>query len=350
MYMDWENRILTVTENIKNRIDWWKITEMHAEEFDLAKEIKLPYDIKEIYDDAFRECFSLEKIKIPDGVSRIGSEAFYNCRNLKTVGLPGNLTSIESFAFNNCKSLKEINLPDKLRIIGDMAFENCSSLKELILPNSLESIGRYAFANCGSLKEINIPSKIRCIQSGTFINCAELESIKMPESRLLIEANAFGAYSNKLKDIYVAENSIIRKEAFKNNDVLTVHIGYRAVPASYFDFSYVGDFFQNPSYESMLKIQLMPVKINISMMYMSDDKRYETYLKKNICKVIDYIAKEEKVDMLDKLIENQLISSKAIDKCLECVEKNEFHEAFIMLAKYKEDMGGYENKDKRFEL
>lgn len=350
MYMDWENRILTVTENIKNRTDWWEFTKKHAKEFDLAREIKLPYDIKEIYDNAFRGRLSLEKIIIPDGVSRIGSEAFCNCQNLKIVGLPENLTSIESFAFNNCISLKEINIPDKLRIIEVMAFECCSSLKELILPNSLESIGRYAFANCKNLKEINIPLKIRCIQSGTFANCAELKSIKMPESRLFIEANAFGSSNNKLKDIYVAENSIIRKEAFRDNEVLTVHIGHRAVPASYFDFSYVGDFFQNPSYEKMLKIQLMPIRINISMMYIDEDKRYETYLKKNISKVIDYIANEERIDLLDILIDRKLISNKAIDKCLEYVESYDFHEAFIMLAKYKEEMGGYENKDRRFEL
>ena len=55
--------------------------------------------------------------------------------------------------------------------------------------------------------------------------------------------------------------------------------------------------------------------------------------------------------MLDILISNDVISKKTIDKCLECIEKNDFHEAFIMLTRYKEEIGGYKktNQD-RFEL
>lgn len=350
MYMDWDNRVLTITENIKNDADWKLFARKYEEEFNLAKEIRLPYDIKRIYDCAFKDCFYLEKIVLPNGVSCIGSEAFNNCRNLKSVELPESLITINSMAFHNCKSLKEINFPDGLQTIDLGAFGGCVGLEKVDLPDSLEYVGRYAFKYCENLKEINIPSKIQHIKAGTFACCTALETVTMPKTRLIIEANAFCSV-DKIEDIYIAKSSVILKEAFRNSEALTVHIGDKAVPSSYFNFSYVGDFFQDPSYEKMLKIQLMPIRINISMMYIDEDKRYETYLKKNISKVINYIANEERIDFLDILIDRKLISNKTIDKCLECVESYDFHEAFIMLTQYKNETGGYkETNQERFEL
>lgn len=100
------------------------------------KTLKLPKNLKEIGDEAFWSCTSLESIEVSDSVEEIGENAFYNCRSLKSVKLPENLKKIGAWAFEYCKSLESVEIPDSVEEIDADAFYGCKSLKSIkISPN-----------------------------------------------------------------------------------------------------------------------------------------------------------------------------------------------------------------------
>jgi hypothetical protein len=73
---------------------------------------------------------------------------------LKKIILPPTIKEIEDNAFTMCKSLESINLPEGLVSIGKKAFYGCTGLKTLYIPNSVISIGMLCF--WGAFKGLDI--------------------------------------------------------------------------------------------------------------------------------------------------------------------------------------------------
>jgi hypothetical protein len=73
---------------------------------------------------------------------------------LKKIVLPPTIREIENNAFAWCKSLESINLPEGLVSIGKKAFYGCTKLKSLYVPNSVRSIGMLCF--WGTIKPLDI--------------------------------------------------------------------------------------------------------------------------------------------------------------------------------------------------
>jgi len=73
---------------------------------------------------------------------------------LKKIILPPTIKEIEDNAFLMCKSLESINLPEGLISIGKFAFKQCTGLKSLYVPNSVRSIGTMCF--WGTFKALDI--------------------------------------------------------------------------------------------------------------------------------------------------------------------------------------------------
>ena len=113
-------------------------------------EIELPDGIREIADNAFRECGDLLSVLIPDSVTRIGDFAFEH-RGLTELVIPPNVTEIGLGAFSFCGDLKTVTLPDDLRSIGTEAFYGCTSLETVIIPAEVEEIAENAFDACGNV-------------------------------------------------------------------------------------------------------------------------------------------------------------------------------------------------------
>lgn len=65
----------------------------------VLKKIILPPTIKEIEDNAFLMCKSLESINLPEGLISIGKKAFYGCTGLKTLYIPNSVISIGMLCF-----------------------------------------------------------------------------------------------------------------------------------------------------------------------------------------------------------------------------------------------------------
>lgn len=118
----------------------------------------LSQNLREIGEEAFRNCYRLLRIKIPYGVETIGNNAFAHCV-IKELILPKSVKTIGDSAFMYCSSLSEIKIPYGLEAIGKFAFYGCD-IKELILPESVKKIWDYAFMDNSSLNKLVIPDSV----------------------------------------------------------------------------------------------------------------------------------------------------------------------------------------------
>jgi len=210
----------------------------------VLKSIKLSSNIKEISDQAFYQCSSLETIDLGSSITRIGASAFYksalteislpesitslgascflNCKFTK-VEIPSGVTAIPEKAFYGCTLLEEVVLPDCLKTIGGTAFNDCYALETINVPDSVESIGERAFEDCDSLKEFRFPKNVKKVQQSVLSECDNLERVVIPEGVTHIEAFAFTS-SPKLKTILIPKSvySIYASGNVIDNDNLVI--------------------------------------------------------------------------------------------------------------------------------
>ena len=105
--------------------------------------LSISMGVKEIADNAFAYCDSLENLILPDSVVYLGWDAFQFCTQLKQVRLSNNLQAINDSTFSQCKSLTTIIIPDRVTRLEHSAFSGCSNLKNLILGANISKIDMY---------------------------------------------------------------------------------------------------------------------------------------------------------------------------------------------------------------
>ena len=110
-----------------------------------------------------------------------------------------NVTNIGEGAFQECYSLTSVSIPQSITIIGNKAFANCVRLKSLILPNGITAMGDYAFHECTGLSYITLLGETPpSISSLTFNNCNSWD-FYVPCGSLDIYRNTWTAYSSRIK-------------------------------------------------------------------------------------------------------------------------------------------------------
>lgn len=115
------------------------------------------YQVKQISDAAFYDCYELTSIQLPDGITSIGRLAFYDCAGLTAFTIPSKVTSVGEEAFNNCSNLASVNIPVSVTSIGDAAFYGCSKLTSVTVNWSTPiAIDNECFTNAANAT-LNIP-------------------------------------------------------------------------------------------------------------------------------------------------------------------------------------------------
>ena len=150
-------------------------------------EVTVPGGVKGL-EEAFANCWSLEKVVLEEGIAEVGEWAFYGCESLTSVTLPSTVKVIGRYAFYECFSLEEINLPDALVDIGESSFME-TALPEIDIPAGVTNIGVRAFCCCNIL-EVTIPSKVKRFPYA-FESCTKLESAVLEEGIAEVSESAF---------------------------------------------------------------------------------------------------------------------------------------------------------------
>lgn len=89
------------------------------------------YQVKQISDAAFFDCYELTSIGLPSGITAIGRASFYDCAGLTSFTIPSTVTSLGDEAFTSCYNLTSINIPASVTSIGEAAFYGCSKLNSV---------------------------------------------------------------------------------------------------------------------------------------------------------------------------------------------------------------------------
>ncbi len=119
----------------------------------MATEVMIPamvdgVAVTSISENAFKNCYYLEKVTIPEGIQTIGASAFLNCIDLKEIKLPSTIKELGNGAFDHCISLRMANLSEIKETELNGVFHCCISLRNIRLPKSLEVIDSLAFMGC----------------------------------------------------------------------------------------------------------------------------------------------------------------------------------------------------------
>jgi hypothetical protein len=130
--------IVSGVSGSKNALFSVDIPEVYGEE--------TPLPVKEIADEAFRDCTSVSSVSLPEGLEKIGYLAFKSCRMSK-IELPSTLTYIGPSAFGLCTYLTEVTIPESVTYIGPKAFKYCSSLEKVYVKANIADLYGEIFAN-----------------------------------------------------------------------------------------------------------------------------------------------------------------------------------------------------------
>ena len=153
--------------------------------------VKIPSNVTNISDKAFKNLHQLVLLTIPGSVTHIGNGAFERCTSLASITLGESVTHIGHGAFERCTSLASITVGESVTHIGVNAFASCTSLASVTLGESVTHIGHGAFERCTSLASITLGDSVTHIGVNAFESCTSLASITMGESVTQIAVNAF---------------------------------------------------------------------------------------------------------------------------------------------------------------
>ena len=193
------------------------------------------YSVKEIENDAFKNCTTLKSLKIEGNVYFIGTTAFIGCRSLESVDMGNDVITIGAQAFYGCSKLSELKLSSKLMIIKERAFEACFALPSVTIPDGVVSIEKYAFSRCTSMKSIDVEAgnTVYVSDNGVlydryktrlFICPSGIESFTVPKDVEAVEESAFSG-DNPLKVEFVSGcNTMLHHASFYHCLSLTLVI------------------------------------------------------------------------------------------------------------------------------
>ena len=217
----------------------------------IPADLIIPDGVKEIDDEAFRDCTSLVSVTIPGSVKEIGDEAFRGCTSLREIQFKGTIAQWQAIQGSDrlkvmsiqCSDgylgLKELPayleieklpgvrggmeiyvmgytntvpanlvIPDGVTVIGyfehedgrGCAFSGCTALESVIIPASVKTINYWAFYECTSLKSVTIADGMTGIGERAFYGCTSLVSMTIPGSVKAIDKDVFSGCTS-LKEI-----------------------------------------------------------------------------------------------------------------------------------------------------
>ena len=141
-----ENGVLTLTgkgEMNFNVIPWLK-------KKNYIREVKIGEGITTIQDDAFSNCYNIEKINLPSSLKEVGVNSFAcGSHKIKELIIPDSVEIIKWGAFSALFQLENLKIGSSVCTIEAKAFLGCChKLKHIVVPKSVRTLGTQAFSDC----------------------------------------------------------------------------------------------------------------------------------------------------------------------------------------------------------
>lgn len=220
---------------------------------DMLKELVLPASLKEMSENAFKSCDSIESltlgggeqpltipqsafqdckqlksVTLKEGIGEIATQAFYDCCCIDTLSIPSSVTIIGSHAFSGCSGLveveigigegnmtidhdafgssiynhspqiKNLTIGDAVTEINSKAFYDNTMMESLTLGNNIKTIGKEAFSSCYRIQTLTIPASVEVIGASAFSRCNSLLELIIEDghNKKIIGDGAFGGCSS----------------------------------------------------------------------------------------------------------------------------------------------------------
>ena len=149
----------------------------------LGPELTIPKGVVKIGNNAFDNCWSLEKVEFENGEGfiELGDFLFYQS-GLKEITLH-RMTYVPWWAFGFCY-IQTVSIPAEVTIIGQNAFTGCASLREIILEgNKITKIDNLAFDSC-AITTLSLPPGA-IIAPDAFRYCTDLEDLVITDEQII---------------------------------------------------------------------------------------------------------------------------------------------------------------------
>lgn len=94
-------------------------------------------------------------------LKKIPANVFTNNKNITSLYLSDDIEEIEEDAFRNCFRLEKVEFPPKLKKVGKKAFNGDTALEYVTLPSSLEELDDEAFALCTNIVMFSLSGRTK---------------------------------------------------------------------------------------------------------------------------------------------------------------------------------------------
>lgn len=130
--------------------------------------IKFGKNIREVEENAFKGCTSLERVDLNYGCKVYRYSCFQNCTSLERIELPDRKCDMGTDIFAGCTSLEYAYL-GKTTWLSNRSFSGCSNLKTLVADYICCDLSNSTlFDGCTSLRNFNIPDGVEKVTEACF--------------------------------------------------------------------------------------------------------------------------------------------------------------------------------------
>lgn len=247
-------------------------------------------------------------------VTALGAYAFEGKNELIELSLPKTIASIGAHAFYNCRRLEKVCLSDRMVSAEDGAFKNCRNLRSFHIQVYQDKI--TCLKNLLSELNQEILIQMEYMQEG---KCIAVSRLVFPKYSYEYAENTPARIINQL----TYGSGVHYRECMKDKDV---------------DFKKYDGTFSVAKVNDSLETLFLIARNRLQYPYKLEEKakeQYHTFIEAHFMDIVKLLVKNEDVDGLLFLGEEQLFTRDNIDLAIQTAHELERVECVSVLLEYK---------------